>query len=230
MAKKKKKKKGNRVQTMGWGSSFKPDKGTKPDKASERAYKKIKHVDRSLDKKERKDIDKIANKVPKVDPKVLEIRAKCNHATDTITVDEFKSMANPHITPLLDLYEDCFNESEIAICKDCKEALLDRSILTPENLKVAAATMIGTIGYVVSHLKMSKKELKSHNAMKNDIFDILITLQDELDKAIRRDEEYEAYERSRNAAWADKHNKGGNSVVNLGNNQGGFTREDDDDE
>lgn len=237
MAKKKKNKK-SKVQSMGWGEAFrsnKPDKGTDVKKKGYKALKKVKHVNRSLDKEERRDVRKEANRVPKVPEKIMKIRAKCNHAGPTMTVEEFKSLPNPHITPLLDLFEEVFSDSDIAICEDCKEALLNSSAISMDNLKVAAATMIGTIGYITSHIKMSKKEIKEHAEMKETLFEMLCTLQDELDEAQKKDAEYEAYRRARRNELDREEEENHDSVVKLGGKSANTTfarapRDDDDED
>ena len=237
---KKKKKKGNKVRALrsfgGYGSNGKNDKHTKANKKERKLLKNGKHLDNSLSKKKAKKIRKFANRYPEMPDAIAELRAECNHACDVISVEEYRQLPN-HYNPTLDLLVDAFGESDVVVCKDCFEPLLDKSVITEANLKAAVATIIGTVNYITPRVKMSEKELRKHYEKKQKLMNLMGTLMDELKEAYDRDDMIEQADQVRARINEQRSQGRGNdnnrykpsSVTNLAGNNG-FVRDDSDED
>lgn len=229
--KKSKKNKDLRLRSMLGGT--KTEKGEKVSKKGKKVLKRGQHLDSSLSKKQARKLSRFAKRYPEVPDKISEIRSKCNHACDVMTVEEFMEMPN-HFSTTLDLMRDALGESNLMICKDCFEPLVGNDIANEANLKVAIATLIGVINYITPRVKMSNKELQKHYAQKTKLLDLLATLQDELDEAYKKDasiEEADRYreQRQRERQNRDKSGHGGNSPTKLGGNSHTTFADSDDD-
>ena len=233
--KSKKKNKKNKVRSAFGYSDKREEKHAKPSKKDRKILKKGKSIKPSLSKKEARKVRKFAQQYPEITPKIADIRAKCNHANDVITVDEYSQYPN-HYNPTLDLMLDAFGPTEVAICADCFEPLLDKSIVNESNLRAAVATIIGAINYITPRVKMSDEELAKHSAKKAKLMKLLNVLLEELHDAYKHDEDVaraDELQQHMGEGKAQMRKSNGektykpSQVVNLGSGSNGFVRDDD---
>lgn len=235
--KNKKKNKKNKVRSVFGYSDKREEKHAKPSKKDRKILKKGRSIKPTLSKKEAKKVRKFAQEYPEVTPKIADIRAKCNHANDVISIEEYTQYPN-HYNPTLDLMVDAFGPNDVSICADCFEPLLDKSIVNESNLRAAVATIVGTINYITPRVKMSEEELAKHSAKKAKLMKLLNVLLEELQDAYKHDEdvaradELQQHMGERRAQMRKNNNSEKtykpSQVVNLGSGNNGFVRDDDD--
>lgn len=195
-----------------YGGNQSEDKNTKMSKDEKKQLKKSKSISLSLDKKDARKLEKFMSSAPKVPKDIRELRAKCNHVGEPLTVDEFNSKYT-NKSPLLDLYLENFAKDSIRICETCGEPLLCLDELDDTNIKASVAVICGAITFVTANLKMSKSELEAHAEMKDVLLDYLGTILVEMHEAESR---ITAMKKSDDARSANKTYK--SDIMNGGSN------------
>lgn len=167
----------------------KKNKKTKFVKDETPKYKKFKKAKETLSKKERKFLKKQINKPIKVDKDFIELRDKCNHSCDRITVEEFcaKNVAFNAYTPMLSNLVNVFGEENVSICKNCYEALVDASCIPTVEDVAKCATILYAACNFMKQTTANKGEIKSLTKLQENLgkFSDVMPL---LEKAIKRAE------------------------------------------
>ena len=147
-------------------------KGKGHKKSMDKALRKAKTVQPSLSKKESKAMRKEMEKPFVVDKDYLRLRYKCNHADGNLSVADYRAKypgkADAY-TPMLQSMVDLFGEENVRVCAHCFEAVVNRNMVSLEDVKTAITTLYAAAGVVVANVRMKKDEIKEVNKSKDSL-------------------------------------------------------------
>lgn len=151
----------------------KDDKKKKKKKGKDHDRPTIKSVRSTLDKKDAKTARKIVLAPIDVPKDFIKVRNKCNHAGKLITPAEFRDMTAAYAayTPMLDAICNKYGEERVHVCRDCYDVLVDRDLVTPQDVDDAVLTLYVAANKAVSLKRMKDDEVKAISKLKNEMVD-----------------------------------------------------------
>jgi len=150
-------------------------KKSKKSKGGKSYYGKpqCKDVKLTLDKKDVKENRKIVMSPVDIPDKFAKNRAKCNHAGQMMSVDDYKSLTPNYAayTPMLDWAVKKYGANHVHVCRSCFDVVVDRDVVDSDNVIDALTTLYVAVNVAVSNKRMKDDEVKSFNKMKGQLDD-----------------------------------------------------------
>ena len=151
---------------------FKSKDSQKKKKKSKYDEPKVKTLNSTLDKSDRKDMEKMILTPIEVPKKFTKIRNRCNHVGSVMSVADFKRITPMYsvYTPMLDAMIQQYGEENLTVCASCFEVKVAPKMIQVKNLKSAITDLYAAATFVQSTLR-KKDEIEELSKMKKDLGD-----------------------------------------------------------
>lgn len=171
------------------GGNDKKKSGKKGKKGKRSVYEKpkFKTVKPTLSKKDAKTNKKVVLSPVEVPKEFRKNRLKCNHAARMITPEQYRAMTSTYAayTPALERVVEKFGEEHVHVCKDCYDVLVDRNLVTSEDVYDAMTLLYVACNVAVANKRMKDDEVKAISKLKEvlddfrPVLDILEKIEEE---------------------------------------------------
>lgn len=172
MSKNKKNKK-NSWKYFGGEYDKKKSKKGKKNKRSVYDKPKMKTVKPTLSKKDAKANKKVVLSPVEVPKEFRKNRLKCNHAVRMITPEAYRNMTPTYAayTPALERVVEKYGKDHVHVCKDCYDVLVDRNMITSDEVYDAMTTLYVACNVAVANKRLKDDEVKAIAKLKDVVED-----------------------------------------------------------